>query len=87
MFNKVNNLCYDLQERRQFNGVSVERHLEVDERLVQQEGQVGHPRQRPERPPRQRRRHDPPAAPRADHGHPREEEGPARFGEAEKASD
>ena len=87
MFNKVNNLCYDLQERRQFNGVSVERHFEVDERLVQQEGQVGQPGQRPERPPRQRRRHDAPAATRAGRGHPRQEEGPARFGEADKASD
>ena len=67
--------------------MSVERHLEVDERLVQQEGQVGHPGQRPQRPPRQRRRHDAPAATRAGRSHPREEEGPARFGEAEKDSD
>ena len=72
-----------LRPCRQFDGVSAQRHFEIDERLVHQVRHVGHPGQRRERTPRQRPLDDAAAAPGAGHGDPGEEEGPAHFGEAD----
>ena len=77
------NISSYLRPCRQFDGVSAQRHFEIDERLVHQVRHVGHPGQRRERTPRQRPLDDAAAAPGAGNGDPREEKGPAHFGEAD----